>query len=338
MPSVCYGHVALQENCHTSTLTTMLMSAAMSTITLLPVPPAARIDPAPRLSTLWAYILPALDLIIHSSWDDTRINYRVSPISMEYRMGVHIYCYNYLTAHSKENPSKMRGRDLYKEIDTFYADIARELVLHIPDDHMAIIHYVLSTFDRYHAAAIAIQRLLHAINSHYVDFTPNEDKWWHGIGNSIARATKETYPPQRRSQKDMVAKELKRWGYKDGGSAELLAQARACAEAASSPGRIIPLLSLAMRRFRTDFVEPILGVPMTRVNRDKDKPVLDADGPFAPKDRLVHAIRELLKGDAGAKNLQLVAQLDAMLNTVGIRAHHPLRKKLRKLVQISDAS
>jgi hypothetical protein len=277
-------------------------------------------------------------MIIRSSWDDTRINYHVSPISMEYRIAVHIYCYDYLTAHSKENPTEMRGRDLYKEIDTFYADIIRELVLNIPDDHIAIIHYVLSTFDRYHAAATAIQRLLHAIDSHYVDFTPNEDKWWFGIGNSVSRVAKEAYPLQRPSQKDMVAKELKRWGYKVGGSAELLAQAQACAEAASSLGRIVPLLSLAMRRFRTDFVEPILGVPMTRVNRDKDKPALDADGPFAPKDRLVHAIRELMKGDAGAKSLLLVAQLDAMLNTVGIRAHYPLRKELRKLVQISDAS
>src|ERR1700733_11747912 len=105
------------------------MSTATSTITLLPVPPTTRIHPAPCLSTLWSYILPALDIIIRSSWDDTRINYRVSPISMEYRIAVHIYCYNYLTAHSKENPTEMRGRDLYKEIDTFYADIIRELVL-----------------------------------------------------------------------------------------------------------------------------------------------------------------------------------------------------------------
>ena len=175
-------------------------------------------------------------MIIRLSWDDTRINYRDSPISMEYHIVFHIHCYNYLTAHSKENPTAMRGRDLYKEIDTFYADIIWELVLNIPNNHIAIIHYVLSTFDRYHATAIAIQRLLHAIDSNYVDFTPNEDKWWFCISNSIARATKEAYPLWRPSQKDMVAKELKQWGYKVGGSAELLAQAQACAEAVSSLG------------------------------------------------------------------------------------------------------
>lgn len=298
----------------------------MSTITLLPVPLANRSNPEPSLSTLWLHIL---DLIIRFSWDDTKINH-VSPITIEHRMDVHTACYNYLTAQNRS--TQMRGRDLYKKIDTFYSDTARELVLHIPDDHVTIIHYVLSTFDHYHTAAIAIQKLLNAVNSQYVHFTPNEDKWWFGIGDGIASTAKEPFPPQRLSQKVMVANELKRWGYKDGGSAELRAQAWACAEAASSPNRIVPLSSLAMRRFRTDFLQLIWEVPLMRVNRGEDKPVLDGDVQFAPNGRLLHAIGELLERDAGAKNLQLAVRLDSMLNTVGIRVDHPLRKKLRKFV------
>ena len=307
----------------------------MSTINLLPVP---RIDSEQSLSTLWSYIHPTLDLIIRSSWDDTSINRNASPVSMQHRMGIHTACYNYFTPHFKGGRSaKVRGKDLYKEIDNFYAATAQELVFHIPDDHTTI-HYVLSAFDRYRAAAISIQTLLHAVNSYYVDFTPDEDKWWFGISDRTV-TVKETYPSQKLSWELMVANELKQWGYRDGGSAKLMAQARACAEAASSPNRIVPLSSLAMRRFRTDFVKPILGVPVRKVNRDEDKPISDGDGQVAPKGWLLHAIREWVERDVGAKDLQLVAQLDTMLNTVGIRAHHPLRKELRKLVvQNSDVS
>ena len=133
----------------------------MSTINLLPVP---HIDSEQSLSTLWSYIHPTLDLIIRSSWDDTSINRNASPVSMQHRMGIHTACYNYFTPHFKGGRSaKVRGKDLYKEIDNFFAATAQELVFHIPDDHTTI-HYVLSAFDRYRAAAMSIQTLLHAVN------------------------------------------------------------------------------------------------------------------------------------------------------------------------------
>ena len=39
--------------------------------------------------------------------------------------------------------------------------------------------------------------------------------------------------------------------------AEQLALAEACAEATSAPEYVVPVLSLAYMRFRTDFLEPL---------------------------------------------------------------------------------
>ena len=40
--------------------------------------------------------------------------------------------------------------------------------------------------------------------------------------------------------------------------AEQLALAEVCAEATSAPQYVVPVLSLAYMRFRTDFLEPLL--------------------------------------------------------------------------------
>ena len=111
-------HVALSR-CHH-------LWAEMSTINLLPVP---CLDYKQSLSTLWSYIHPTLDLIIHSSWDDTSINRNASPVSMQHRMGINTACYNFFTSHFKGGHSaKVWGKDLYKEINNFYAVTAQELV------------------------------------------------------------------------------------------------------------------------------------------------------------------------------------------------------------------
>jgi hypothetical protein len=57
---------------------------------------------------------------------------------------------------------------------------------------------------------------------------------------------------------DMMTVELKKWGYTGAGSASVLAKAEACAEAASTLDRVVPLSSLALRRFRTEFIKPLL--------------------------------------------------------------------------------
>lgn len=51
---------------------------------------------------------------------------------------------------------------------------------------------------------------------------------------------------------------LSQWGYREGGDADQLARAEASAEAASPLDRIVPLVSMAHRRFREEVVKPLL--------------------------------------------------------------------------------
>jgi hypothetical protein len=60
------------------------------------------------------------------------------------------------------------------------------------------------------------------------------------------------------------AGELRRWGAPDGATAEQLVLAEACAQAGSAQECVVPVLSLAYRRFRTEVLEPLLAVPMPK--------------------------------------------------------------------------
>ena len=53
------------------------------------------------------------------------------------------------------------------------------------------------------------------------------------------------------------APDLRRWGTTDGGITEQLALAEACMATGASL-YVVPVHSLAYRRFRTDFLEPLL--------------------------------------------------------------------------------
>ena len=62
--------------------------------------------------------------------------------------------------------------------------------------------------------------------------------------------------------RDRRAAELRRWGAPEGGMAE------ACAEVASAPVHVVPVLSLvAYRRFRADFLEPLLAESLNLLDK-----------------------------------------------------------------------
>jgi hypothetical protein len=65
------------------------------------------------------------------------------------------------------------------------------------------------------------------------------------------------------------AAELRRLGTSEGGMAEQLALAEVCAEATSAPQYVVPVLSLAYMRFRTDFLEPLLAESSLNLLDDK---------------------------------------------------------------------
>lgn len=219
--------------------------------------------------------------------------------------------------------------------------MAEELLLGAPQDDSTLIHYIVPCFNRYSAGAQSVNRLLNYVNRHYVKRAVDEDKGWLCLNDILESVAKTITPEDTRENiskrlRERRTDELKKWGYMDGGSNELLAQAEACAEAASPLDRIIPLSSLALRRFRIEFIEPLLAVPKVKGKKRKKKipTVSSGSSPQLPKGRLARAVKELLEsngGDQEEKNI-LASDLAKALRNVGVRTDHPLRKRLDKFV------
>lgn len=69
------------------------------------------------------------------------------------------------------------GTDLYEQLDKYYIEAAREVMLGAPqEDSTALIHYIVPCFNRYSAGALSVNRLLNYINRHYVRRAVDEDK------------------------------------------------------------------------------------------------------------------------------------------------------------------
>jgi hypothetical protein len=325
----------------------------------MPNPFAGSANPSASLSALWGYIQPALDHIVRSPTNDPT---KAPAIDVGYHMGIHTATYNYFTAYADQQQqqgmqtasdgpgprlvaSHTSGTDLYSQLDRYYAEVARELLLGAPQDDSTLIHYIVPCFDRYAAGAQAVNRLLNYVNRHLVKRALDEDKGWlrlsdviEGMARTIAAG--DTHESISKQFKERRTDELKKWGYVDGGSAELMAQAEACAEAASPPDRIVPISSLALRRFRVDFFEPLLAVPKVPKAKAKAKakaqnPPLENADKAGPKGRLARAVKALLESTDGdeEERRRLAAELAIALRTVGIRTGHPLRKKLDRYVQ-----
>ncbi|KAK1227153.1 hypothetical protein PQX77_009787 [Marasmius sp. AFHP31] len=336
----------------------------------LPNPATGSANPAASLSSLWAYLTPALDHIVKSPTNDTT---RAPAIDMEFYSGVHSACYNYITSQAvthtvtptrKNTPSSSptptahdtaTSADLYDQLDKYFADTARELLLGAPQDS-DLIHYIIPCFNRYSAGAQSANRLLNYVNRHYVKRAGDEDRGWLSIGDVFEHVAKNVKSTDTREQiakkiKEKRSVELAKWGYVEGtaGATEggvSLAEAEACAEAASPVDRIVHISSLAHRRFRTEFVEPLLAVPKTKKKKNKkggggagsggssSSSNLNGSGPPGPKGRLARAVKELLESEGGdeEEKVRSAAELAKMLKKVGVRPDHLLRKKLEKFV------
>lgn len=180
------------------------------------------------------------------------------------------------------------------------------------------------------------------MNRHYVKRAVDEDKGWlrlNDVLESVAKTITITDTREKISKRlrEKRIDELKKWGYEEGGSGELMASAEACAEAASALDRVVPISSLALRRFRTEFFEPLLAVPKIKGKSKAKHKIPKAASTSAmpgPKGRLARSVKELLESksiDEGEK-LRLSTELAKALRTVGVRTDHPLRKRLDKFV------
>jgi len=284
-----------------------------------------------------------------------------------------------VAAHSltRGNPPALPpGHDVYDRLDAYFADVAREVLLGAPLDDSALVHYLVPCFIRYSAGGQSIHRLLNYVNRQYVRRAVDEDKGWLRFGDIIsselakglglaagiaagAGAREESGLGGAGSHRRIAEKmrerrvaELRRWGAPDGATAAQLVLAEACAEAASSPERIVPVLSLAYRRFRTEVLEPLLAAPKPKgEGKKKTKrgkkgegspvttteaavvPVAEADKTaLGPGGRLARSAKELLESKGGDEEEQnrLASELADMLMRVGVRPDHPLRKRLKK--------
>ncbi|KAG6886867.1 hypothetical protein C0992_001945 [Termitomyces sp. T32_za158] len=255
----------------------------------------------------------------------------------------------YFTAQSEASNATARilesnstsGTDLYARLDRYFADIARELLLGTPNDDFELVHYIVPCFNRYSAGAQSVNRLLSYVNRHYVKRAVDEDKGWLRLSDVLQTVAKTATPDDTRQKissrlKEKRMDELKRWGYEEGGSSELLAAAEASAEAASPPDRIVSVVSLAHRRFRTEFFEPLLAIPKMKGKPKVKHKVPGAPGPgkSRPKGRLARGVKDLLeRKELDEQNrLYLATSLANSLGAAGIRADHPLRRKLDKFV------
>jgi hypothetical protein len=232
--------------------------------------------------------------------------------------------------------------DLYEQLDKYYADTARELMLGAPQDDSHLIHYIVPCFNRYAAGAQAANRLLNYVNRHYVKRAVDEDRGWLRLSDVLESVAKTITADDTREKitkrlREKRTDELRKWGYEDGDSGEVFALAEACAEASSPLDRVVPISSLALRRFRTEFLEPLLAVPKIKGKakmRNKVARTAAGNPPIGPKGRLARSVKELLESKEGdeEERMRLAKELAKTLRKAGIRSDHPLRKRLDKFV------
>ena len=258
--------------------------------------------------------------------------------------------------------SGSHGADLYEKLDRYYADLCQELLASAPPDDSALIDYILPCFSRYAAGARSVARLLHYINRHYVKRAVEEDRGWLRYsdvldaetlataleadkrklaamltGVSTGRSPRSNGGSSAREQinekyRERRIEELGKWGYIEGSAQHTLARAEAAAEAASPLDRVVPLVSMAFRRYREDVIRPLIAAPKGK--KKKKKTQLPSDGNNnLPRARLARAVKELIEStddDTEEERRRKAVELNEMLFTVGIPPDQPLRKKLSK--------
>jgi hypothetical protein len=150
------------------------------------------------------------------------------PIAMDYYMGIHTHCYNYLSTQSKSSTGSDKCRsiqymkELYEKLDEHFAYAARELFTGAPDN-AALVQYITACFKRYSVGARSIRRLLKYLDENYVPPATEEGKGWFDddMADVVAKAGTRYFV----TRKDPRIEELKKWGYEEGGPTELLVRA-----------------------------------------------------------------------------------------------------------------
>jgi hypothetical protein len=309
----------------------------------LPCPAAGSADPSTSFGSLWAYIQPALDHLVRAPLLDGA---PAGVLSSEYHVLIHTATYNYVLGQTKQPPPVAAaaaraptGHDLYARLDAYFAAAARDALHAAPpaEDGPALAAYAADRYARFAAGAQAVHRLLNYMNRHFVQRAVDEDRGWLRVADVVdAGASGDLRRLQAHEKEQLVARvrarrkaELEKWGLPaDGGTPEQTAAAEASAEAASVADRIVPVASMALRRFRTDLVEPLLAVPKSKGNKRRPAPPPSTPG---PKGRLARSVKALLESKTADKEetRRVALILANCFARIGVRPNHPLRQRLQ---------
>ncbi|KAA1472064.1 hypothetical protein DENSPDRAFT_838219 [Dentipellis sp. KUC8613] len=272
------------------------------------------------LPALWGYIEPALDHIFRSPSNDMA---KAPKIDASYYMWIAAALFNYM------KPSKGDARssaDLYARLDAYFAGVAQELLLGVPQDRdpNTLVQYLVPTYTRYAAGAVVANRMLNNLNRHFVKREIDEGRGWLPLTSTHEPGLSELSGSRRTRERHLS--ELRKWGWEEGEPEEVLMQAQASGEAASEQKRIVWIASLAHRRFRTEFLEPLLAAPRSGTVTISE----GANRSPRPKSRMERAAEELTKSTSSIPEVatQLAKDMTHMLKRCGVQPDHPVRKQL----------
>ncbi|TFY70786.1 hypothetical protein EVG20_g2206 [Dentipellis fragilis] len=226
-----------------------------------------------------------------------------------------------------ETRKMMPGWDVYERLDIYYTSVVQELLAEAAADTVALVQHLVPTYTRYTAGAARLRRVLYYLERTFIKKAVFKGRGWLACGdinmNEWMRAD-HWQLNVKANYGDLVTAKLKKWGWEKGEPQDILALAESCAEAASGSNCIIPLASLARRRFRAQVLEPLLG-PDANMSAKQGE-----GGPSGSEGRLESAVKELIESTdgAGKEKIRLAKDVAHMLKTCGVQPDHPVRKRL----------
>lgn len=150
----------------------------------LSAPSTTSANPSSSAKALWTYIEPALFHILRSPSNNPA---KAPVLDVAYHVGIHTAVYNYFTAPDANQPPSSplppfsvselafdggngdEFRDvvregLYSQLDDYFADVAREILLGAAQDESTLIQYLVPAFTRFSSGARSVDRLLSYVN------------------------------------------------------------------------------------------------------------------------------------------------------------------------------
>ncbi|KZP15240.1 hypothetical protein FIBSPDRAFT_750634 [Athelia psychrophila] len=272
--------------------------------------------------TTWAYVLPAIDHVMRSTSnaDDG------SPpkISIAYSMGIYTTIYNYSTgSRMHDQPDRdgtWQGRmaKIGVALDQHCCETVLQLLSEAPEDPSELMRYVIGRFGSYNARASVVGHRVRYYDRQYVAWEVGRGRGWLKVEPEDAARIKEK--PEAREALERL--QLKQWGFREGSTKGETDIAEARAEAGTSPNQIVKVGSIALRRFRSMFIEPLLGVD--EGGKQEGEGGIQSTG---AQGKLASAIEKAL--EAGGAGLQdEVNKLADIFRRIGMRPDNPWVLKL----------